>query len=126
MQGREALKVYGRQALSTLQPQLVGDVKVFSGAFTGLDRKLLMERASELVATGSSVAALVSKDDKTFLVLARSSDIKLDCASLLNQVLSAYGGRGGGKPEFASGGTPGQVDVDDLLRQVGRLLESSI
>jgi alanyl-tRNA synthetase len=124
LQGREALKVYGRQALSTLQPKLVGNINVFSGAFTGLDRKLLMERASELVAMEGVLAALSSNDDKTFLVIACSSDIKVDCASILNQVLSVHGGRGGGKPGFASGGTPGQVDANKLLYQVEHLLES--
>lgn len=123
---REALKAYGRMALSSLEPERLGEWKLYSGAFTGLDRKMVMERANEMVAGGSSVAALVCQDDKTFLVLACSADVKLDCVSMLNSVLSRHGGRGGGKPNFASGGTSGQIEPSDLLGEVSLLLKKCL
>jgi alanyl-tRNA synthetase len=119
---REALRIYGKLALSSLQPEKLGEWKFYAGSFTGLDRKLVMEKANEMVAAGSSVAALVCQDDKTFLVLACSADVKLDCVSLLNSVLSQHGGRGGGKSNFASGGTTGQVEPSVLLDEISRLL----
>lgn len=122
---RDALKAYGKLALSSLRPEQLGDRKFFSGSFNGLDRKLVMEKANELVADGGSVAALVCQDDKTFLVLACSSDVKLDCVSLLNTVLSQHRGRGGGKPNFASGGTPGLLEPSVLLDEISRLLKMS-
>jgi len=125
VRAREALKAYGRLALSSLHPEQLGDRRFFSGSFTGLDRKMVMERANELVSSGSSVAALVCQDDKTFLVLACSTDVKLDCVSLLNKVLSQHGGRGGGKPNFASGGILGLLDASVLLDEISRLLKMS-
>ncbi len=122
---REALKAYGKLALSSLQPEKLGEWKLYSGSFTGLDRKMVMEKANELVAAGSSVAALACQDDKTFLVIACSADVKLDCVALLNSVLSQHGGRGGGKPNFASGGTSGQIGSSVLLGEVYRLLKTS-
>lgn len=119
---REALKTYGKLALSSLQPEKLGEWKFYSGSFTGLDRKLVMEKANEMVADGNSIAALVCQDDKTFLVLACSADVKLDCVSLLNSVLSQHGGRGGGKPNFASGGTSVQIEPSVLLAEISRLL----
>ena len=121
---REALKVYGKMALSSLLPERLGEWNYYSGAFTGLDRKLVMEKANEMVAAGSSVAALECQDDKTFLVLACSTDVKLDCVSILNSVLSNHGGRGGGKPNFASGGTPGQIEPHVLLDKISLLLKN--
>ncbi len=125
VRAREALKAYGRLALSSLRPEQLNDKKFFSGSFAGLDRKMVMEKASELVAGGGSVAALVCQDDKTFLVLACSTDVKLDCVSLLNSVLSQHGGRGGGKPNFASGGATGLLDPSVLLDEIIRLLKMS-
>lgn len=125
VRARDALKTYGRLALSSLHPEPLGEHKFFSGSFIGLDRKLVMEKANELVAGGGAVAALVCQDDKTFLVLACSADVKLDCVSLLNTVLSQHGGRGGGKPNFASGGTAGHVEPSLLLNEVSRLLKMS-
>ena len=125
VRAREALKAYGRLALSSLRPEQLNDKKFFSGSFAGLDRKMVMEKASELVAGGGSVAALVCQDDRTFLVLACSTDVKLDCVSLLNSVLSQHGGRGGGKPNFASGGATGLLDPSVLLDEIIRLLKTS-
>ena len=119
---REALKTYGKLALSSLRPEKLGEWKFYSGSFTGLDRKLVMEKANEMVADGNSIAALVCQDDKTFLVLACSADVKLDCVSFLNSVLSQHGGRGGGKPNFASGGTSVQIEPSVLLAEISRLL----
>jgi len=126
LRGREALRTYGKLALSSFKPETLGGCKMYRGAFSGLDRKLLMERANELVAEGGSIAALASEDDKTFLVLARSAEVEVDCPSLLNQVLAPHGGRGGGKPGFASGGTPGPVDANILLQELVLLLEKCI
>ena len=125
VRAREALKAYGRLALSSLRPEQLNDKKFFSGSFAGLDRKMVMEKASELVAGGGSVAALVCQDDRTFLVLACSTDVKLNCVSLLNSVLSQHGGRGGGKPNFASGGATGLLDPSVLLDEIIRLLKMS-
>jgi len=122
---RDALRTYGRMALSSLQPVKLGEWNYYSGSFVGLDRKLVMEKANEMVAGGGSVAALVCQDDKTFLVLACSPDVRLDCVSLLNSVLSLHGGRGGGKPNFASGGTAGQVEASIILDEMMRLLKMS-
>ncbi|MHC1708836.1 MAG: alanine--tRNA ligase-related protein [Methanomassiliicoccales archaeon] len=122
---RESLKAYGKLALSSLQPEKLGEWKFYSGSFVGLDRKMVMEKATEMVTGDNSIAALVCQDDKTFLVLACSSDLKLDCVSMLNSVLSQHGGRGGGKPNFASGGISGQIEPSILLDGIYRLLKSS-
>ncbi|HOE52206.1 MAG TPA: DHHA1 domain-containing protein [Methanomassiliicoccales archaeon] len=120
---REALKVYGRTALASLRPRELGPWKVFTGSFLALDRRLVMEWANELVAIGGSVAVLVCQDERTFLVLARSPDVDIDCVTILREALAPYGGRGGGKPAFASGGTSDQVDPGALIDGVLRLLK---
>lgn len=124
MRSREALRTYGKLALSMVRPEHVGDLKVYQGTFLGLDRKMVMERANELVAERGSFAIFVCQDDRTFLVIARSADVELDCVQILNQALSRYGGRGGGKPHFASGGTPGHVEPSLLIGEIMRLLKN--
>ena len=126
IRSREALKTYGRMALSSLEPVRIGGMKLYSGAFPGLDRKLLMERATELASQGGTVVALAAEDEKAFLVLACSGDAGIDCPSLLNRALAQHGGKGGGKTCFASGGTPGQVKAEVLLQDMLLMLESCI
>ncbi|MGQ9718638.1 MAG: DHH family phosphoesterase [Nitrososphaerales archaeon] len=62
-----------------------------------------MERAGELTRNEKSVAILANKEGKAFLILCRSSDLSLDCNSLLEEAFVKFDGKGGGKPEFASG-----------------------
>jgi alanyl-tRNA synthetase len=56
--------------------------------------------------------------------LCRSRDLALDCGALLKDVLSSFGGRGGGKPEFASGSVPIEM-VEKVLNTLrSRVVQS--
>jgi alanyl-tRNA synthetase len=78
-------------------------IKIYLKIFEGLDNKKLMERAGELIKNGKSIALFANKDDSAFLILSRSSDLGLDCNAILKEVFMKFNGKGGGKPEFASG-----------------------
>ena len=65
-----------------------------------------MDYAGETTAKEKSVVLLVDEQKDAFFVLSRSKDLPLNCSVLLRDVLQSFGGRGGGKPEFASGSAP--------------------
>ncbi|MCX6650435.1 MAG: alanyl-tRNA editing protein [Methanomassiliicoccales archaeon] len=119
----ESLKQYSKVVLNALEPNLVGETKVYAAHFRGIDRKLLMDKATDIVSGTCSIAILVSEEDKSFLVLSRSPDQDIDCVSIVNEVLSEFGGRGGGKAGFATGGTPGAVEggiiISKVLQHIG-------
>jgi alanyl-tRNA synthetase len=62
--------------------------------------------AGALVASAPCVAIIGSAEGR--LVLARSADVPLDASAVLRQALGPYGGRGGGRPEFAQGAVPAE------------------
>ena len=66
--------------------------------------------AGALVAAASCVAIIGSAEGR--LVVARSADISLDAGAVLRQALQPYGGRGGGRPEFAQGAVPADRIAD--------------
>jgi len=47
------------------------------------------------VSVGETLSAMVASGDK-----------RVDCKKVLSDVLAQFGGRGGGKPDFAQGGVP--------------------
>lgn len=47
----------------------------------------------------------MSVSDSVSVILA-SGCPKIDCKKLLSEIVSPFGGRGGGKPDFAQGGVP--------------------
>jgi alanyl-tRNA synthetase len=60
--------------------------------------------ASKICARPGKVALLADESDQLRVVFARSSDISLDAAALLKQVIGRFGGRGGGRPNLAQAG----------------------
>jgi alanyl-tRNA synthetase len=60
--------------------------------------------AGALVGSSGCVAIIGSSEGR--LVLARSADVDLDAGTALREALQPYGGRGGGRPEFAQGAVP--------------------
>ncbi|MCP8317280.1 MAG: hypothetical protein H3Z51_10555, partial [archaeon] len=78
-------------------------IKIYSKIFEELDNRKLMERAGELIKNEKSIALFANKDDDAFLILGRSQDLRFDCNAILKEVFMRFSGKGGGKPEFATG-----------------------
>ena len=65
----------------------------------------LITMARQAITNPGTVVVLAS--NMGGMVVARSTDIKLDCKELLKVALDAAGGKGGGRPDFAQGGGDG-------------------
>jgi alanyl-tRNA synthetase len=76
--------------------------------------KLLAQKATR---NGSVVALLGSSQDPPAIVFARSSDLQGDLGTLLRELVTATGGRGGGGKDFAQGGVPNRSDLPQLLEK---------
>jgi alanyl-tRNA synthetase len=74
------------------------------------DANELKSLASAIAAKPGYVAILVSTSQPALVVIARSQDGAVAAHRLIAALTSAFGGRGGGKPEFAqAGGLNGQA-----------------
>jgi alanyl-tRNA synthetase len=70
----------------------------------------LAARSGTMVLLGAGAAG-----DKGHLVFARSADLPVAMGALLGQACALIGGRGGGRPEFAQGGSPDGSRVEEAL-----------
>ena len=77
--------------------------------------KLLGQKLTK--STSGVVALLGSSQTPPTLVFARSSDVDADLGSLLRELVTTAGGRGGGSKDFAQGGVPKADDLLPLFRQ---------
>lgn len=109
------LKEASLRQLAALAPETVDGVAFYSGRFAA-DGKTLSERAESIKSAGG-VAAFVSVSDTTHVLLA-SGDPRVDCRKILPDVLKGFGGRGGGKPDFAQGGIENKELADALLESM--------
>ncbi|MCB0113169.1 MAG: hypothetical protein KDD84_03750, partial [Caldilineaceae bacterium] len=83
----------------------VGKVRLVAQAMRGLDPSALKVLASTLQAEPRTVALLCCESNgKGTAIFARAADVELNVGQLLRDVLSQFGGGGGGRPDFAQGG----------------------
>jgi alanyl-tRNA synthetase len=100
-----ALRRYGTKALEGLVPSDIGGVKLYSGIFENMDKKTVADAATRFI-KDRAACVLGTVGERFMLVVACNPSLKVDCVAVLNQALAKIGGRGGGKPNFATGGAP--------------------
>ena len=108
----EARKAAAKQQIREMVPENIGGTDVYCGMFADADRKTLTDAAEGFKSKGG-VAAFVSVSDTVSVILA-SGTSKLDCKKALPAVLGMFGGRGGGKPDFAQGGISDPSKAKDV------------
>jgi alanyl-tRNA synthetase len=111
----EALKRYTHQALESITPEMISGMNVYSGIYPGMDKKTILDAANGLVGGERTVCVLLGVNDSAMMVVARSRDLELDCRKVLEEALTPIGGKGGGKPEFAVGGSTCTEGLESAL-----------
>ncbi|MGD0818548.1 MAG: DHHA1 domain-containing protein [Methanomassiliicoccales archaeon] len=118
---KNTLRRYAKDAFARIEPVMIGDMRVYSGVFEGIDRKLLMDAANSIVEKSSSICAFAAEDEKLTLIVAASPDLGIDCTMVLNEVLKSISGKGGGSKTFATGGAcargEGSRLVDEAVKK---------
>jgi alanyl-tRNA synthetase len=100
------------------QAETIGTHRGVLRAEPSTDAAGLRALAQRVVAEPGYMAVLVGAGAPAPVVIARSAGVEIDAAALLKEVLSAFGGRGGGKPDLAQGGvTAPASEVVAFLRQ---------
>lgn len=110
--------------IRTLKPVNVGSVDVYAGIFHTSDRSVLTDAAERYKEDGA-VAAFIGVGDNLTVLLA-SGDKRVDCKKLISETLSEFGGRGGGKPDFAQGGVADTAMKERILESLMKGIEHSL
>ena len=105
-------------------PEDVCGTQVLCATLPGTDRAVLTD-AAESVKSKGGVALIVGVTD-TLAVIMASGTPAVDCRKLLPEVLKQFGGRGGGKPDFAQGGVTDPTQADEVLKAMRSAVEKSL
>jgi len=90
-------------------------VKVFEGE----DRLTAQKYAEKLTELKSAVGLIASENEgKVHLFFVRSKDVEINMNDIMRDFVKKVGGGGGGKPDFAQGGTDGIKNLDKLLKNL--------
>ena len=121
---KKMLKESVSSSLKNLSPVKIEGVDVYSGVFPTSERNVLTEAAESFKAKGS-VSVLIGSGENLTVIVA-SGNPKVDCKSVLSETLPKFGGRGGGKKDFAQGGVTDTSVADELLKALMSSVESSV
>jgi len=85
--------------------EAVGSIRAVVTFVGGWDQNGLKSVATAITSRRPGyVVALFSAASPFSAVIARASDLTIDCAALLKQLIERFGGKGGGRPDLAQGG----------------------
>ncbi len=85
--------------------EAVGSIRAVVTFAGGWDQNGLKSVATAITSRRPGyVVALFSATSPFSAVIARASDLTIDCAALLKQLIERFGGKGGGRPDLAQGG----------------------
>ena len=96
--------------------QLSGSTpKVIAEVFPDRDATFIKLLAQKLTRNSGVVAFMGASQGPPALVFARSADISSDMGTLLRELVTAAGGRGGGGKDFAQGGVAEAAQLQPIL-----------
>lgn len=107
------------ELVSSAGPAVDGRI-VIAGALEGWDAAGLKAIATAAASSPGVCVALFSAASPTLAVVARGTGVDLDASTVLKGLVGRFGGKGGGKPEFAQGGGL-DGDVKEIVAE-GRAL----
>lgn len=117
-----ALKNALKTIVSSMVPESVNGTEVYSAILPIAEKTVISEKA-ESVKSAGGVAVFVTGSASVMLA---SGNKAVDCKKILSEVLPSFGGRGGGKPDFAQGGIANASDAEKALKSLTDAVRQSL
>ncbi|MEM0446373.1 MAG: DHHA1 domain-containing protein [Candidatus Nitrosocaldus sp.] len=125
---RARMRKVTEDAISSVSAVSIKDIHLYHGSFNMLDDDTLIRNAGMMISKGNDkgymlVVFLNRREDRANIIIA-SNHPRLDCNALLKEMLAKYGGKGGGKADFATGYI--HVVDDRIKQEVIAFIERSV
>lgn len=106
------------------QASRVGDIKLVTGEWQNLSPEILRQTAEKLkVKLKNGIVVLASITQKKAFLVVASSQKELPADKIIKEVCRITGGSGGGRWDFAQGGTSSPETVGQALEEVPLIIE---
>ena len=99
--------------------ETVGSLRVVTHTYDSLPADALRDVASAMIEAPDTVALLADRTETGCLLLfARAENVALHVGKLLSEAAKAFGGKGGGRPDFAQGAAASAEAVHFALARI--------
>ncbi len=103
----------------------VGPYRVVSVLFENRDPEEAQNLVKKLCRTEGIVTLVGVKGERGHLYFGRSPSVELNVGSLMQEACREVGGKGGGSPSMAQGGTQDDSNVEEVLQRARTFLEAN-
>ncbi len=121
---KKSLKSMVAESLKNMEPENINGTDVYSGVLMTGDKTSAIEVAEKHRKNGA-VSAFLCVDQNISVILCSGKE-SVDCKKIMADVLGEFGGRGGGKPDFAQGGIPDISVASVALSKIMDAIKASL
>jgi alanyl-tRNA synthetase len=100
---KKRITVLTENFLDTVTPVSKNGRTIYAKIMSILDDSTIMKRSGEIIKQENTVILFVNTNTRATIVLACNERLQLDCNTILKSILTKFGGKGGGKSNFATG-----------------------
>ena len=68
-----------------------------------MKHSIVMKKTRDIIKQNNSIVLFMNINSRATVVLACNENLQIDCSVILKSVLNKFGGKGGGKVNFAMG-----------------------
>ena len=123
---RDGLVAYQARELLA-EAETVGGVRLVAREMADSEPSAVQGLARALISEAGVVALLgCARGGKATVVFARSEDCSVHVGNLLRDTLRAFGGGGGGRPDFAQGGGVAEEKLVDVLGAAAEVVRREV
>ena len=121
VQYKEKFREISYNLLDSYDKENIDGITFISKVVEEVEKKQLIEKSASLLKEKTVVFFVNKEDGRAMVLLNTSEDLKINAAELLNEVLSKFKGKGGGRNNFAMGSVEDKY-VDDVIKEIKILI----
>lgn len=115
---RQQINQISQKSFESLAPEYISGKKLYFNILEGIDKKLLIKRAGEIIEGPNTFLVFCLIDEGIFFICGRSPDINYDVRPLLSSIMTKFNGKGGGRENFAQGGGVLIPDYEKIIEEI--------
>jgi len=115
---RQHINQFSQKSIDNLTPEDISGTNLYFEVLKGIDKKILMKRAGEIIEKTKTFLVFFLIDEGLFVICGRSKDINYDTRPLLNNILGRFNGKGGGRDNFSQGGGVLVQDYENIIEMI--------
>tara|TARA_Y100000780_G_C13683901_1_gene417006 strand:+ start:2071 stop:2985 length:915 start_codon:yes stop_codon:yes gene_type:complete len=100
---KKRMVILTENSINSLIPTNKDDKIIYAMIIEMFDDSIVMKKTRDIIKQNNSIVLFMNINSRATVVLACNENLQIDCSVILKSTLNKFGGKGGGKVNFATG-----------------------